>query len=176
MRQGIRNRGGVSPELALTVLAAAVLLAGREAARRVEHAAAAPEDTMAVSALVINEVDYDQPGADTEEFVEIYNGGADAVDLDDVYVLGVNGDGSVYRREALPSVTLGAGEYFVVGSADVFHLDHDVGATSWIQNGAPDAVALLVEPAAAVAVGQVVGVIVLEAGAAHGNSSAARGI
>ena len=146
MLKGRKDRSGVRPELALTVLAAAVLLAGREASRRSERAAAAPEGTMAVAALVINEVDYDQPGADTEEFVEIYNDGADAVDLDDVFVLGVNGDGTVYRREALPGVTLGAGDYFVVGSADVHNLDHDVGATSWIQNGAPDAVALVWNP------------------------------
>ena len=140
------HRGGVRPELALTVLAAAVLLAAREARETQPQVAAAPDDTAAVAQLVINEVDYDQPGADTQEFVEIYNDGADAVDLADVYVLGVNGDGTVYRREELPGVTLAAGEYYVVGSQNVHNVDLDVGATSWLQNGAPDAVALVWNP------------------------------
>ena len=37
--------------------------------------------------LVINEADYDQPGSDTEEFVEIYNAGPGSADLTDIAVI-----------------------------------------------------------------------------------------
>ncbi len=141
------RRAHRGPELALTVLGAAVLLAAREAGRADAPAIeAAPADVASVSQLVINEIDYDQPGADDEEFVEIYNDGADSVSLDDVQILGVNGDGTVYRREALPAVTVDAGEFFVVGSSTVYNVDHIVSGTSWIQNGAPDAIALVWNP------------------------------
>lgn len=95
------------------------------------------------SSLVINEVDYDQPGSDTLEFVEIYNAGGEAVGLDGVSVLGVNGDGVEYRRTALPDVTLVAGDWFVVGSASVPNVDLVDGTTNIYQNGAPDAIALV---------------------------------
>ncbi len=41
--------------------------------------------------LVINEVDYDQPGADLAEFVEIYNSGASPVSLQDISLVLPNG-------------------------------------------------------------------------------------
>jgi hypothetical protein len=79
--------------------------------------------------LVINEVDYDQVGADTSGFVEIANtGGAEAA-LDGVDLVLVNGgDGSEYARRALTG-TLAAGAKLVV----------DVDP----QNGAPDGIALV---------------------------------
>jgi hypothetical protein len=79
--------------------------------------------------LVINEVDYDQVGADHDGFVEIYNAGDAAADLTGVVLSPVNGgDGTEYSRKAL-SGTLAAGAYLVV----------DVE----LQNGAPDGVALV---------------------------------
>jgi Lamin Tail Domain len=79
--------------------------------------------------LVINEVDYDQVGADGEGFVEIANPGTTAADLTGVVLLFVDGaDGAEYRREALTG-TLGAGEHLVV----------PVDA----QNGAPDGLVLV---------------------------------
>jgi hypothetical protein len=79
--------------------------------------------------LVINEVDYDQVGADHDGFVEIYNGGDAAADLTGIALSPVNGgDGTEYSRKAL-SGTLAAGAYLVV----------DVE----LQNGAPDGVALV---------------------------------
>ncbi len=79
--------------------------------------------------LVINEVDYDQAGADHDGFVEIYNAGDAAADLTGIAVSPVNGgDGTEYSRKAL-SGTLAAGAYLVV----------DVE----LQNGAPDGVALV---------------------------------
>jgi Lamin Tail Domain len=79
--------------------------------------------------LVINEVDYDQVGADADGFVEIANTGTDPADLSEVALVFVDGaDGVDYRRETL-SGTLAPGAYHVV----------PVDA----QNGAPDGVALL---------------------------------
>jgi hypothetical protein len=79
--------------------------------------------------LVVNEVDYDQVGADADGFVEIKNVGDDPADLAGVALVFVDGaDSAEYRREALGG-TLEAGGYLVVaGDA---------------QNGAPDGLALL---------------------------------
>ncbi len=96
--------------------------------------------------LVINEIDYDQPGSDTAEFIEIKNVGPAAVNLAGFTVSLVNGNGgSVYNTIALPAVSLGAGEYFVIcGDASiVFNCNLDVSPNSnLVQNGSPDAVAL----------------------------------
>jgi len=79
--------------------------------------------------VVINEVDYDQVGADGDGFVELKNTGATAVDLAGLALVFVDGaDSEEYRREALTG-TLEPGGYLVVpGDA---------------QNGAPDGIALL---------------------------------
>ncbi|MFN2197636.1 MAG: lamin tail domain-containing protein, partial [Anaerolineales bacterium] len=96
--------------------------------------------------LVINEIDYDQPGTDYAEFVEIRNNGASTADLTGVSLVLVNGNGtSVYNTIDLSGYTLDAGDYFVVcGDATmVSNCDLDVSPDSnLIQNGAPDAVAL----------------------------------
>ena len=79
--------------------------------------------------LVINEVDYDQVGADGDGFVEIANTGTAAADLADLALVFVDGaDGLEYRREALTG-TLAAGDYLVVPVDP--------------QNGAPDGLALV---------------------------------
>jgi len=79
--------------------------------------------------LVINEVDYDQVGADTGGFVEIANTGSAAASLDGTALVLVNGgDGTEYGRKTLTG-TLGAGAKLVV----------DVDP----QNGAPDGLALV---------------------------------
>ncbi len=79
--------------------------------------------------LVVNEVDYDQVGADTAGFVEIANTGDAAATLDGIALVLVNGgDGAEYGRKALTG-TLAAGA----------HLQVDVDP----QNGEPDGLALL---------------------------------
>jgi hypothetical protein len=79
--------------------------------------------------LVINEVDYDQVGADGNGFVEIHNTGGAAADLTNVDLVAVNGgDGSEYDRVALTG-SLAAGGYLAVAIE--------------LQNGAPDGLALL---------------------------------
>jgi large repetitive protein len=78
--------------------------------------------------LVINEVDYDQVGADSEGFVEIHNTGAEVADLSGIALVAVNGgDGTEYDRVALTG-TLDPGGYLAVAIE--------------LQNGAPDGIAL----------------------------------
>ncbi len=78
---------------------------------------------------MINEVDYDQVGADSNGFVEIHNTGGAAADLATVDLVAVNGgDGAEYDRVALTG-SLAAGGYLDVPIE--------------LQNGAPDGLALL---------------------------------
>lgn len=103
----------------------------------------------ASTSLVINEIDYDQPGTDTAEFVEIKNVSSSTVNLAGwtvELVNGTDGGASIYNTVALPSVTLAAGDYFVFcgSAANVANCDLVVPPpTNLIQNGAPDAVGLL---------------------------------
>jgi predicted extracellular nuclease len=98
--------------------------------------------------LVINEVDYDQPSADTAEFLELRNVSASAISLDSYQVELVNGTGGgagLYQTIDLPNVTLAAGDYYVVcaNAATTANCDLDVSPdTNLIQNGAPDAIGL----------------------------------
>jgi hypothetical protein len=100
------------------------------------------------SGLVINEVDYDNVGGDTAEFVEVLNTGSTSATLDGLAVVLVNGTtGAEYRRVALTG-SLPANGYLVVADSAVtvpsgarvvrFSATHDN-----IQNGAPDGVALV---------------------------------
>ncbi|CAN90212.1 hypothetical protein predicted by Glimmer/Critica [Sorangium cellulosum So ce56] len=122
------------------------------------------EDLVAVAAkagLVINEVDYDQPGGDGAEFIEIYNGAGAPVDLTGHALVLVDGSSSApsaYRTLDLSSAgTLAAGQYLVVGSTAVVGTDTMPGIvadgavtiafsgaqTDRVQNGAPDGIALI---------------------------------
>ncbi len=104
--------------------------------------------------LWINEVDYDNVGADNDEFVEIYNYGPSPVDLTNISLVLVNGSSTVnaeYDRIALASIgVLNPGEYLVVGSPSLLATVPVAvptvafaSASNSIQNGAPDAVALV---------------------------------
>ncbi len=96
--------------------------------------------------LVINEIDYDQPSTDTAEFVEIRNNGNTPADLSGWTLEFINGSGTaVYDTINLPAVNLASGDYFVVcaNATTVANCDlDDAPDTNFIQNGAPDAVAL----------------------------------
>lgn len=90
---------------------------------------AAPPPPPATGKLVLNEIDYDQVGADSGGFVEIFNAGDSPVDLTGIALVLVDGGtGNEYLRRAL-SGPLAAGAYLVV------EVDP--------QNGAPDGVALI---------------------------------
>jgi hypothetical protein len=103
------------------------------------------------SALVINEVDYDQPGTDAAEFIELFNAGNKPVTLDGLVVHMIRGeDNSSYANIAL-SGSLPAGGYAVLAppglpgidpAAMVFDLPS---LTSNLENGGgglPDGIAL----------------------------------
>jgi len=103
----------------------------------------------AFATLIINEIDYDQAATDTAEFIELFNQDTASVNLSPYSVTlinGNNGGGSIYRTIALPSVNLAAGGYFVIcgDSNTVVNCDLKVAkSTDLIQNGSPDAIALL---------------------------------
>ncbi|HET9260570.1 MAG TPA: lamin tail domain-containing protein [Acidimicrobiia bacterium] len=95
--------------------------------------------------LKINEIDYDQAGTDASEFVEIYNGGDEPIDTSGYEVVFVNGSGgAVYDTIAL-SGTLAAGDFLVICANTTTTPECDIDDdpdTNFIQNGAPDAVAI----------------------------------
>jgi hypothetical protein len=69
--------------------------------------------------LIINEIDYDQPGVDSAEYVELYNAGPNPVNLADFKLVLFNGTTSAsgnvaYDSIQLPSQTLTAGSFFVI--------------------------------------------------------------
>ncbi|MFZ5904489.1 MAG: ExeM/NucH family extracellular endonuclease [Chloroflexota bacterium] len=104
---------------------------------------------VSAAALVINEIDYDQPSTDTVEFVEIRNNDSVSVDLSAYSIEMINGSGggaAQYRLFDLPAVILAPGDYFVLcgNAGNTPNCDMDVTPdTDLVQNGAPDAVALL---------------------------------
>jgi hypothetical protein len=97
--------------------------------------------------LVINEIDYDQPSTDAAEFIELRNNGSAPVSLGSYVIEMINGNGNtVYRTVELPAVLLDPAAYYVIcgDAANVPHCDLDVSPdTNLIQNGPPDALALL---------------------------------
>jgi len=103
--------------------------------------------TGTAQALIINEIDYDQPGADLAEFIELYNDSGSSLALDGYSIDLINGgDGSVYRSIDLSGFSLDANSYFVVCDNTTLVANCNCAFTStagWFQNGAPDAVALL---------------------------------
>lgn len=101
--------------------------------------------------LVLNEVDYDNVGSDTAEYVEILNAGSTTIDLAGYQLVLLNGGaGSLYGRYDLGPGTLAPGQYLVVGSQVAlaavpvgvrtisFGTDKDN-----VQNGAPDGMAII---------------------------------
>lgn len=107
-------------------------------------------DTGALAQVVINEVDLDQVGTDNTEFLEIKNVGESAFPLQYLRVVlinGNNGGSEVYRSLEDPSwPSLEPGDYFVICGNQGLTLNCDYVATpstNLIQNGSPDAIALV---------------------------------
>ena len=96
--------------------------------------------------LVINEFDYDQPGNDPAEFVELKNSSTITANLSGFVLDLVDGDSTaVYQTIPLPDNNLLPGDYFVIcdNPANVPNCDLDISPLNFgIQNGAPDALAL----------------------------------
>lgn len=101
------------------------------------------------SHLVINEVDYDQVGSDTNEFIELYNPTGASVSLVGKKVLLVNGsNNAVYAVFDLSPVgSIPAGGYLVLADAALAvasgALTLILGPSDSIQNGSPDGIALV---------------------------------
>jgi len=95
--------------------------------------------------IIINEVDADQAGTDTAEFVELYDGGAGNTDLSGLVVVLMNGsDDASYLAFGLDGLATNSAGYFVLcgNAASTANCDLDVlPDTNLIQNGA-DAIAL----------------------------------
>ncbi|MBL7985171.1 MAG: lamin tail domain-containing protein [Flavobacteriales bacterium] len=108
----------------------------------------------ATAQVVINEVDYDQPGTDGAEFIEIKNIGGSAFPLQYLSVVLVNGAGDapvIYQTISSPSwPALEPGDYFVIcgNSLNTPACDAvaDV-AINLVQNGPADAIQLELEDA-----------------------------
>lgn len=98
------------------------------------------------SSLIINEVDADQEGTDSAEFVELFDGGVGNTDLTGHVLVFFNGsDDASYEAFDLDGFSTDADGYFVLcaNAATTPNCDLDVDPdTNLIQNGA-DAVALL---------------------------------
>lgn len=95
--------------------------------------------TLATTDVIINEVDSDTPGADSAEFVELYDGGTGNTPLDGLVVVFFNGsDDASYYRQDLDGFSTDADGYFVLGNNISFPVQFKAGT---LQNGA-DAVAL----------------------------------
>jgi len=98
------------------------------------------------AAVIINEIDYDQPGNDTAEFIELFNSGDSDISLDNYFIDLINGNNSSrYRTIDLSGFNIDANSYFVIcGDASlVTNCNYSFTTTnSWFQNGSPDAVAL----------------------------------
>jgi hypothetical protein len=100
--------------------------------------------------LAINEVDYDNVGTDTAEYVELYNPSATSADLAGLRLVLVNGATSQQYDsiDLSPAGSLAAGEYLVIAGSGVTvppsakKLD-PVWSLDQIQNGSPDGLAIV---------------------------------
>lgn len=105
------------------------------------------EDVVVAPTFAINEIDADQVSTDTQEFIEIYDGGVGNASLDGLTLVLFNGNGDTsYRSISLDGYSTDENGFFVVGSADVPNVDLVAFTAVGLQNGA-DAVALYDGPA-----------------------------
>ncbi|OQZ06444.1 MAG: hypothetical protein B6D36_05005 [Planctomycetes bacterium UTPLA1] len=94
----------------------------------------------------INELDADQTGTDSTEFVELYDGGVGNTSLDNMVLVFFNGVGDIsYAAFDLDGKSTDANGYFLAGSQTLITMPGNnnivIGNTNALQNG-PDAVAL----------------------------------
>jgi hypothetical protein len=96
---------------------------------------------LAYAQLVINEIDADQAGGDTDEFIELYDGGTGNTALDGLVVVLYNGsDDQSYAAYDLDGFSTDANGFFLLGNTNVSGAAITL-PSDGIQNGA-DAVAL----------------------------------
>lgn len=96
--------------------------------------------------IIINEIDYDQPGTDTAEFIELFNTSPSNISLSGYFIDLVNGNNNTtYRSIDLTGFDILSGGYFVIcnDTSLTANCNYDfTNSTGWLQNGSPDAVAL----------------------------------
>jgi hypothetical protein len=101
-----------------------------------------------LAGLVINEVDYDQVAIDNAEFIEIKNISNDSINLEPYELQLIeqqNNHARPYKNILLAKINLNAGDYYVICSsaAKVENCDQEITETDFIQDGAPNAIALI---------------------------------
>ncbi len=107
-----------------------------------------PTLTDAVPKLVINEIDYDQPGTDTNEFLEVLNIGTNIVNVSHYAVAFINGNNNLEYLRVNLNGWLTNGQYLVAASTNIVAapgarvIDLPISQIA-IQNGSPDGVALI---------------------------------
>gem|GEM_PF-4460392 len=100
-----------------------------------------PQPTPRLPTLIINEVDSDTPGADRQEFIELYDGGFGHIALDGFTLVLYDGrTDAVYAAWDLQGFRTDARGYFILGNAAVSGAGL-IFPDGRLQNG-PDAVAL----------------------------------
>lgn len=94
------------------------------------------------AALMINEVDYDQVGTDSAEFIELFNSGNHQLILEDYRLDLINGStASTYRSFDLSGLSIDAGGYLVLcgNNLTVMNCSLEVApSNNLIQNGGSD--------------------------------------
>ena len=108
----------------------------------VNNSATVTIDASLAPQLVINEIDYDQFGADGDNFIELLNNGTDTINLSGYQILLVNENGTPYDTINLDNVDLAAGDYYVISNnaTNIANTNQQLNFT--LQNGV-DAVALV---------------------------------
>lgn len=84
--------------------------------------AAACSYAQSTNSLVINEFDYDQPGTDYTEFIEILNKSPSAINLGSYTIKLVDKTGASYNTFTLPSYSLASGGYYIICSTNPSHV------------------------------------------------------
>jgi len=108
---------------------------------KVEYVELVFEQLLPPANIIINEVDCDQAGTDTSEFIELYDGGYGNYPLDGYVVVLYNGSNDqTYAAYDLDGFTTDSLGYFVIGNNSVQAAQIHF-ANNFLQNGA-DAVAL----------------------------------
>lgn len=104
----------------------------------------------AYAQVVINEMDYDQSGSDTADFVELYEPGKTGMSLSGWELYLYNGQTSqrspylIIQLDNAPGGVMPSDGYLVIGPEDtVPEVDVPSPSSGWIQNGAPDGMALV---------------------------------
>jgi hypothetical protein len=101
------------------------------------------DEVPATPQIKINEIDAQNPGSDTEEFVELYDNGIGSSSLDGLILVLFNGNSNdeSYDCIDLDGEMTNANGYFVIGN--IVGADYSTGipANDWLQNGV-DAVGL----------------------------------